>query len=257
MSRDEATTYFLGNPGYGIASDFPKPIRNYDAITLYFTKTFTDEWLAQVSYTISWLRGNYAGLFRPETAQLDPNINSDFDLKSLLPNREGYLPGDKRHQVKLFGAKEWGVTPENHITTGAGFRGQSGEPTNFLGSHPVYGLDEAFIMPRGTGERLPWNFSADLQLGYRYNIDKDKTVGATIDIFNLFNFQAATGRDQRYTTSDVFPVTNGNIATLQKLDPDTGLTVPFDPTTDKNPNFGNYNRYQPPRIFRFGLRGTF
>ena len=45
MSRDEATSYFLGNPGYGIASDFPKPQRDYDAVTIYFSKTFGDEWL--------------------------------------------------------------------------------------------------------------------------------------------------------------------------------------------------------------------
>ena len=47
----------------------------------------SNSWLAQVSYTYSYLRGNYAGLFRPETGQLDPNINSDFDLRSLLENR--------------------------------------------------------------------------------------------------------------------------------------------------------------------------
>ncbi len=91
MSRDEAQTYFLGNPGYGIASDFPKAKRNYDAITLFFQKHLSDTWMAQVSYTLAWLRGNYAGLYRPETLQLDPNINSDFDLKSLTVNRDGSL----------------------------------------------------------------------------------------------------------------------------------------------------------------------
>ena len=33
MSNDEAKTYFVGNPGYGIASGFPKATRNYDAFT--------------------------------------------------------------------------------------------------------------------------------------------------------------------------------------------------------------------------------
>jgi hypothetical protein len=31
MSRDEANTYFLGNPGSGIASEFPEVERTYDA----------------------------------------------------------------------------------------------------------------------------------------------------------------------------------------------------------------------------------
>src|SRR4029078_11684305 len=67
ISRDEAQTYFIGNPGYGIAKDFPKATRDYDAVTLTLQKTFADLWLAQVSYTASYLRGNWAGLFRPET----------------------------------------------------------------------------------------------------------------------------------------------------------------------------------------------
>jgi len=257
MSRDEGRTAILGNPGYGSASDFPKAERNYDAVTFYFSKIFTDEWLAQASYTISYLRGNYSGLFHPETDQLDPNINSDFDLKSLLPNRTGPLPGDRTHQVKLFGAKEWALLPEHHLTTGTGLRAHSGEPTNYLGAHPIYGPDEAYILPRGSGERTPWEFSADLQIGYRYKVDKDKSVQATIDVFNLLNFQAATSTDQRYTQSFVLPVANGKAnadGTIPGLKNADGS--PFDPTT-KNPNFGNPNRYQPPRMFRFGLRATF
>lgn len=31
MSVDEASTYFIGNPGYGLASAFPKAVRDYDA----------------------------------------------------------------------------------------------------------------------------------------------------------------------------------------------------------------------------------
>jgi hypothetical protein len=281
MSRDEATTYFLGNPGEGIAKDFPKATRDYDAVTLYFSKIFADEWLGEVSYTWSHLRGNLAGLFRPETNQLDPNINSDFDLISLLANREGDLPGDRRHQIKLFGAKDWGLTPEHHVTTGLGIRAHSGEPTNYLGSHNIYGLDEVFILPRGSGDRTPWVFSSDLNLGYRFNIDKDKTVAATIDIFNLFNFQAATSTDSRYTTANVLPIPGGSTANLPQnvgnppiktcnppsmggnctLRNDDG--TPFasgtaaNPNGQVNPNYGNVTDYQPPRQFRFGLRMTF
>ncbi|MET0595432.1 MAG: TonB-dependent receptor, partial [Polyangiaceae bacterium] len=257
MSRDEAATYFLGNPGYGIAKDFPKPKRDYDAVTVYLTKVFSDEWLAQLSYTASYLRGNYAGLFRPETAQLNPNINSDFDLRSLLPNREGPLPGDRTHQIKLYGAKDWSVTPEHHLTTGLSLKGRSGTPTGYLGSHTLYGLDETFILPRGSGERTPWEFGADVQVGYRFNIDKDKTVQATIDIFNVFNFQAVTLKDNRYTASDVLPVAGGSRAADGSI---PGLrnddNTPFD-STQINPNFGRATAYQTPRVFRFGLRTTF
>jgi hypothetical protein len=268
MSRDEAQTYFLGNPGYGIATDFPKPKRNYDAVTAYFTKVFADDWLAQASYTWSYLRGNYAGLFRPETAQIDPNINSDFDLRSLLANRDGPLPADRTHQIKLYGAKDWVLTPEHHVTTGVSLKARSGVPTGYLGSHPVYTLDETFILPRGSGERTPWEFGADLSLGYRFQIDKDKSVQATIDIFNLFNFQAVTQADQTYTRSDVLPLTTGATYGADGLIPGViKANVPPPPAStpeeyylqpgEKNPNFGRPLAYQSPRVFRFGLRTTF
>ena len=40
----------------GIAKDFPKAQRKYDGVTLYFTKMFSQGWIAQTSYTVSWLR---------------------------------------------------------------------------------------------------------------------------------------------------------------------------------------------------------
>ena len=38
------------------------------------------------------MEGNYDGLYQVSTGQLDPNINSDFDLVSLTQNRNGPLP---------------------------------------------------------------------------------------------------------------------------------------------------------------------
>src|SRR5262249_27940549 len=164
ISRDEAASFFLGNPGYGIASDFPKAERNYDAVTLAFHKIFSDNWLMSASYTIAYLRGNYAGLFRAEDLQLDPNMSSDFDLRRLLPNRNGPLPGDRRHEFKAFGAKDWDIPGSGHITTGLGLRAHSGEPTNFLGAQPLYGQNQVYILERGSGERLPWVFGTDAKL---------------------------------------------------------------------------------------------
>jgi hypothetical protein len=116
MSRDEATTYFIGNPGYGIARDFPKAQRVYDAVMLYVDKKFTRNFLMNASYTLAFNRGNISGLFRPESGQLDPNINSTFDLVSLLVNQYGYLPGDTSHAIKLFTAGEIPL-PKGHSIT--------------------------------------------------------------------------------------------------------------------------------------------
>ncbi|MET0591865.1 MAG: TonB-dependent receptor [Polyangiaceae bacterium] len=260
MSRDEAQTYFLGNPGYGIAKDFPQATRNYDAVTLSLHRAFRDNWQATFSYTVSWLRGNIAGLFRPESGQLDPNINSDFDLRSMMANRQGPLAGDRRHQIKAFGSYEFELPNDMRLNLGGVLMARSGDPSNYLGAHNIYGSNEAYILPRGSGPRLPWMFSMDTRIGYGIKIDGKHTVEASLDIFNVFNFQAEVSRDQTYTQSDVLPIVNGTPADLGKLQHASlgpnGEVVPFT-ESEKNKSFGQPVAYQPPRYFKFGLRATF
>ncbi|MCX4241612.1 TonB-dependent receptor [Paraliomyxa miuraensis] len=251
MSRDEANTYFVGNPGYGIATDFPKAQRNYDAVIIYLHKRFADHWLMDASYTVSWLRGNIAGLFRPETGQLDPNINSDFDLISLLENRYGPLSGDHRHDIKLFGAGEIPLPGNNMVLAGGAIRARSGGPTNVMGSHYRYGLHESFILPRGSGERLPWTFSVDSNLGFRHEFSRDLALTVSMDVFNVLNLQQTVAVDQDYTFSDVNPIPGGTMDDLPGLTDINGAPVV------ENPNFGKPIAYQRPRTFRFGLRFEF
>jgi outer membrane receptor protein involved in Fe transport len=255
MSRDEAQTYFIGNPGYGIAADFPEARRDYDAVTLFFQKSFADTWLAQASYTLSYLRGNWSGLFRPESGQLDPNITSDFDLLSLLDNRDGPLPGDRTHQIKVFGAKDFVFSGRYLLNVGATYRGASGSPTSYFGSHVTYGPDQAFILPRGVGERMPWVHDIDAHVSAGMKLAKESALELSVDAFNIFNFQGEIARDQRYTQASVLPIKDGVAADLPaKLRNADG--TPFDPQ-EKNPNFGKPIQYQPPRSFRIGVKVSF
>jgi hypothetical protein len=251
MSRDEATTYFIGNPGYGMAKDFPKGRRVYDAINFHIDKRFGQNWLISGSYTLAWLRGNIAGLFRPETGQLDPNINSDFDLVSLLANRFGPLPGDRRHTFKLFAAGEIPLGDGNTLMLGGAFRASSGGPTNLLASHELYGSGEAFLVERGGGERLPWVFRLDTNIGFRKYFSDNLTMDITMDVFNVANFQAAIAIDENYTLSDVVPIEGGTLEDLQTHTDINGNPI------EKNPNFGNPTAFQSPRLFRFGVRLNF
>jgi len=268
MSRDEANTYFIGNPGQGLAKDFPAATRTYDAVTLYFNKAFADLWLAQVSYTYSYNRGNYAGLFRPETLQLDPNVNSDFDLISLLPNRDGPLPGDRSHVIKIFGAKEFVLTGSMSFNVGLTYKGRSGTPIEYLGSHIIYGSDEVYVLPRGSGGRMPWTHTVDARAGFNYKFTKDNVVSLSVDIFNMFNFAAVTQVDNRFTSEDISPVIlaagenpqqaaciGGNdpncVSRLQGPD-GTPITQ-----ADLNPNYKQPTQYQTPLSVRFGARVSF
>ncbi len=244
LSRDEGNTFILANPGYGAASDFHKAIRNYTAVTFYFTKAFSELWLAQLSYTYTSLKGNLSGLYRHDTGQLDPNISSDFDLRSLLINRIGPLPGDGS-QIKLHLAKQFFITGRQSLVVGGNFTTRQGDPITYTGLHPLYGPGEIYLLPRGSAGRTPWISSVDLRLAYSLNFDNDRALTVSLDIFNLLNFQRATRVDQNYTFSAINPLLNGSPADLAN----TGA-VP-------NPNFKYPTAYQPPRDIRLGARFTF
>jgi len=270
MSVDEAQTYFIGNPGYGLATDFPKATRDYDAVTLYFTKAFSDGWMAQVSYTWSYLRGNYNGLFRPETGQLDPNLNSDFDLKSLMPNRDGILGADRTHYIKAYGSKEFAITGSLSAVLGLSYEGRSGLALNYYAAHPIYGADEAFVLPRGSGGRLPWLHSVNLKAGVSYRLSKDNQVTFTADVFNVLNLQEVTSVDETLSTTDILPLTVAPGTNPQEAlciagdNPDCKVptSISYDPSTpitkaDFNANFKRPTSYQAPISVRFGLKFTF
>ena len=249
MSRNEATNYFIGNPGKGVASDFPEARRDYDAVTVYANKAFADLWLAQASYTWSRLWGNYSGLFRPESGQLAPNVTSDFDLPSLTINKLGLLPLHRAHAVKVFAAKEFVVSGAGSVNLGVSYRGLSGSPLNVQASHPIYGPSHSFLLSRGSGGELRWVHSIDLRVAGNYRISKDYVVTASVDLFNLFNFQAETARDENYTFDNVIP--NPDQTDLEQIRNTSGQPL------TKNPNYGKPIAYQPPRSVRFGLRVAF
>ena len=275
MSNDEARTYFIGNPGFGIASDFPKAVRDYDAGTLQLTKAWSDGWMTQVSYTLSYLRGNWAGFYRPETGQLDPGINSDFDLKSLVYKENiGPLPGDRTHVVKVYAAKEFLIANRVSLQLGVTYEGSSGTPISYLGGHPLYGDGEAFILPRGAAGRTPWVHIFNVRAGVGYRVDKDLGVQFSIDGLNVFNLAAVTNVDQNYTTAAVLPYiaekgenaqraicADGSAGCVSKVPLATGGTLAPE---DINPNFKQpslnglvSSAYQLPMQWRFNIKFTF
>ena len=266
MSRDDGSTFFLGNPGKGTSSDFPLARRDYDAVNVYYTKAFANSWLAQVSYTWSSLRGNYSGLFRADTGQLSPNLTRDFDLLSLTVNRDGPLPGDRTHAFKAFGAKEFRVSRDLSIDVGGGYRARSGSPINYLGFHPRRSGAETFILPRGSGGRLPWVHNLDGHLGLSQRLGGDYTLSVSLDVFNLFNFQQVTDVDQVFTFTRVLPLEQGekaaNVESCREAgNPEclvkaSGTNTPIT-SADINPNYKRPIAYQAPRSVRFGVKLSF
>nr|WP_253910431.1 TonB-dependent receptor [Pyxidicoccus fallax] len=266
MSRDDGSTFFLGNPGQGYSTDFPLARRDYDAVNLYYQKLFSNGWLAQASYTWSKLRGNYSGLFRADTGQLSPNLTRDFDLLSLTTNRDGPLPGDRTHVFKAFGARELQLTDRTSVVLGASYRGRSGTPLNYLGAHPRRSGSETFILPRGSAGRLPWVHNIDSNVGINQKLAGDYVLNLSLDVFNLFNFQQYTAVDQTVTLTQVFPIEQGgsprDISACLIKDSADCRVIPIGGTSrianeDLNPNFKRPTAYQAPRSIRLGARLSF
>lgn len=265
MSVDNGATFFVSNPGepgklgYGGVTPSgqfvvePKPERKYDAVTLAVNKQFGDGYLLGASYTYSSLRGNYPGLFTADYKnQLDPNSTSEYDLVAYLPNRRGPLPGDSPNAVKINGAYVYELDARTSLTLGLSFDARQGGPTNYLAAGNVfYGPGAVFILPRGSGPRLPWQTQLNLRAGVQRMLSKDYTLGFTLDAFNVFNRQAATSVDQNYTLQSTFPIVNGSVQDLAYLRQTSGQPV------TRNQAFLQPTAYQLPFSLRLGARLSF
>jgi hypothetical protein len=301
MSSDDGIHYYIGNPGTGkpftmdgvtfdsvnvttfdvmtgreVQVRFPEPERSYDAITVFARKNFSQNWQGAASYTYSYLRGNLAGPYREEDGQIDPGITSEYDLASLMANKRGRLPGDRPHQVKLFGSYTFNFGPRFNLTTGAAYTGTSGNPVNALGADGGagdYGEGQAFILPRGMAGRSPFLHNVDVKGALNYVITPPYAIQFSVDVFNVFNTEEVRMTDENYTFDAVQPIVGANCDTsaggssspVSKLQGDCS-DVRYLKTVDGrpvnvNPNWGKaaptVNAFQAPLSLRFGVALSF
>jgi hypothetical protein len=156
--------------------------------------------------------------------------------------------------VQVYGSRQFELTQGLRLNLGLGYQGQSGTPINVQGAHYIYGSGLTFILPRGSGGTLPWVHTVDTRLSADVKLVRDMVATLSVDVFNLFNFQAATRVDEIWTANTVDAVLGGTFADIEngKL-MQRGTNTP----AVKNPNFGNPIAYQPPRSVRFGMRVAF
>jgi outer membrane receptor protein involved in Fe transport len=175
------------------ALGFEKPSRIFRALEFSFERAWDGKWMLQGSYVLASSKGNTEGYVKSDIGQDDAGISQDWDYPGLMEGASGYLPNDRRHTVKAFGAvkvaEEWRV--------GANVLLQSGRPRNCLGYY-AGNLDEVSIgygaasfycnsklQTRGTLGRLGW--TRELGLQARYDPKWLKGASLTIDVLNVFN----------------------------------------------------------------------
>ncbi len=236
---------------------FDKPRRDYHAMALTAIARVTRDWLADFSYTYSRLRGNYPGLFSADNGQVDPNISSQFDLLELLANRDGPLPADRPHYVKLATYYTVGLGRIGELIPGVRFRALSGTPVDALARHYLYGPNESFLLPRGAIGRTGFDTSIDVQLKYRRELGRLMQLEVFTDVFNLLNRQSVALFDEAYTYEAANPVVGGEYEDLLWVKRQSPSGAELSRPIGRNPNFGNPAARYAPLYVRFGARLSF
>lgn len=185
----------------------PKPKRTYDALQFTLDRAWDKKWMMRASYVLAYSKGNTEGYVKSDIGQDDAGISQDFDYPGLMEGANGYLPNDRRHTIKVFGAfalnDEWRF--------GANVLWQSGRPKNCFGTYAgsldgvsaLYG-DASFwcadasgaskLYPRGSLGRLPSMTQLDLQASY--SPSRFKGLSVTLDVLNIFDKRTVRGIEE-------------------------------------------------------------
>lgn len=97
------------------ALGYPHASRTYRAMTFTFEREFDGVWSLAANYTYSKLYGNIEGGIRSDNGQSDSGLTTAFDLPALVNGAYGYLPNDRRHNIKIYGS----YSPFNWLSLGA------------------------------------------------------------------------------------------------------------------------------------------
>ncbi len=245
-------SYYLMNPGTsqwpavmnrwaGAFPDYERfahPVRNYSAYTLTATKRYSNHWFLNASYTLSYLRGNYAGGSGGYgLTSLAPNISTAYDFPQHIynQNRYGYLPQDVRHVLKA----QAGYRFDFGLALGANLLVQTGRPLDKVYLYPLSGpgYSALYAAPRGE-DRMPGHWQLDLHVEQTMKIARSYLT-LFADVFNVTN---------RQTPTDMYPYYYQRPATLQDV---------YAGHFQRDPNWGKPTALQAPRSLRLGLKWSF
>ena len=233
---------FAGNSN-GIG--YPKLQRKYLSLNLYLSHQFSNNWYGKLDYVWSKNYGDSEGMLKSDIGQTDPSVTQDWDFPELMIGSRGYLPNDRRHQIKAYGY--WQMNPE--WLFGASLQVASGRPKNCIGNAPadpdgawtydrqnygasffycdydVNGTTVKQLGTRGTKGRLPWTYELNLSAQYT-PAWADHKLAFTADVFNVFTQQRKVSVVETQNSVD-------------------------------DVNYGRVISYQTPRTVRLGVRYDF
>lgn len=187
---------------------YPKADRKYDAVEFTFERALDRGLTFRGSYTWSDSRGNTEGFVQSDYAQTNAGTVIDFDQPGFTDGAYGSLPNHREHQFKLWGSYQ--VTEA--FSVGANVVVASPREFSCLGNFPDVNRPEfgygnvshyclGRLQPRGAGldgAGLDTGWYKNVDLSLRYDLPLPGGLETTLraDIFNLFNSDSITDRDE-------------------------------------------------------------
>lgn len=209
------------------ALGFPGLKRTYSALDLFLERQWDGKWGARVDYTYSKSRGNSEGPANSDTGQgsnaHDNGVatSQNWDAWQIMAFADGYLPNDRRHQLKAHGSyaitSEWMVSANLRIASGApimcfGYYDPDGSIDHGSSAADPIGYSSSyhtcFGKPWTPGKKTaPWTHRLDLGVTYRPAMF-DQKLGVNLNVFNLANERKPTSYYQ--TSENPGPYSVGN-----------------------------------------------
>lgn len=200
---------YLGDRGWD------RPKRTYRALEFVFDRAWDEKWAFNASYTWSQSEGNAEGPVTSDFNFADAGRTEAFDNPWVNINGYGYLPNDRRHQIKMRGT----YAINDHWQIGATLNAQSGRPISAMGVgnpfdgtnfHSFYVCVSNCTAPRfedrvyqlhrrGTAGRTPWTYDVGASLTYSKSFAR-ADLQVKLAVYNLFNQQRTLQVDEDLQT---------------------------------------------------------
>lgn len=233
---------------------YPEGERTYKAIDVTLEREWDGQWSVMANYTWSESEGNYEGAVKSENGQDDAGLTQDFDQPGLTDGAYGFLPNDRRHRLKLYGA----YALNDQLVLSAAVNVEAPRAMGCVGEHPTdyfawaYGAASWYcggeLTPRGSVMETDWVKTVDASLIWapEWSMPGDGNLTLRVDVFNLLDAQAVVDRWEfgEYGYFSYNTAWDGD---------DPAVYYPADADTD----FSKPTRYQRPRSVRLGVSYEF
>jgi outer membrane receptor protein involved in Fe transport len=205
-----------------------KPKRTYTALEFQLDRAWDNKWAFNASYVLSWNRGNAEGPVNSDTNFDDTGRTENFDNPWVNFGGDGYLPNDRRHQLKLRGTyaitPNWQVAGDANIASGGPITGFGvGDPYDSVAYHSYYicvancdsdnSADRVYeSSPRGKYGRMPWTYTLGASITYLRQLADIGQLRVKFAVYNLLNEQRTIQVDQDLQTT----ISNSTSSTFEQ-----------------------------------------